>query len=73
MADYQAPVRDMRFVLDELFEDEDVWSLPGYQDLRDGMLDAVLEEAGKFCSRVLQPLNRSGDEEGCEYGQSDTN
>ena len=34
-------------------------------ELDTGLVDAVLEEAGKFCSGVLAPINRSGDEEGC--------
>ncbi|MDX2315790.1 MAG: acyl-CoA dehydrogenase C-terminal domain-containing protein [Gammaproteobacteria bacterium] len=64
MPAYTAPLADMRFVLHELLADEQVQSLPGNEDFTDDLLDAVLDECGKFCASVLQPLNRSGDEQG---------
>jgi butyryl-CoA dehydrogenase len=65
MPAYNAPVADMRFVLHELLAEEQIRTLPGNGDFSTDLLDAVLDEAGKFCSQVLQPLNRSGDEQGC--------
>jgi len=65
MPAYNAPVADMRFVLHELLADEQLHDLPGNEDFPPDVLNAVLDEAGKFCGTVLQPLNRSGDEQGC--------
>ncbi len=61
---YHAPLRDMRFVLQELHKSE---PLPGREELTPELLDSILEEAGKFCSEVLLPLNAPGDLEGCQY------
>src|SRR5271165_15419 len=62
MQTYTAPLRDMRFVLHELHG--------GTQDNAEftpELLDTILEEAAKFCTEVLLPLNASGDEEGCHF------
>lgn len=68
MATYEAPLRDMRFVLHEVLGVEKRFSaLPGQQDTSTDLIDAVLEEAGKFCEEMLQPLNRIGDEHGCVF------
>ncbi len=65
---YNAPLRDMRFVLTEVFDyEKDVATLPGYEEATIDLVDAVLEEAAKFCENELLPLNLSGDEEGCHY------
>jgi 3-(methylthio)propanoyl-CoA dehydrogenase len=61
---YQAPLKDMRFVLKELAGLEAVGKLPGYQDATPDTVDAILEEASKFASEVLDPINYSGDREG---------
>ena len=62
---YNAPVEDMKFLLHELLADEQLQALPGNEDFTPDVLDAVLDEAGRFCEAVLQPLNRSGDEQAC--------
>jgi alkylation response protein AidB-like acyl-CoA dehydrogenase len=67
MTMYQAPQRDMRFVLHELLEVEKLAELPGYEDSTADVIDAVIEEGAKFCENVLFPINRTGDEEGCVY------
>jgi butyryl-CoA dehydrogenase len=67
MPAYDPPIEDMKFVLHELLADEQLQSLPGNEDFSADVLDAVLEEAGRFCSTVLQPLNRSGDAQGCRF------
>jgi alkylation response protein AidB-like acyl-CoA dehydrogenase len=64
---YQAPVRDMRFVLEELVAGGRLQSLPGLEDSDPELIEAILEEAGRFCASVLHPLNASGDREGCRY------
>ncbi len=66
MSTYQAPLRDMQFVLRELADVEGVAKLPGYEDTTD-VLDSILEEAGSFASGVLDPLNRIADKEGCTW------
>lgn len=69
MADYQAPLRDMRFVLNEVFDAPKLWqSLPALAEVVDAeTADAILEEAGKITANSIAPLNRSGDEEGCRW------
>ena len=67
MTSYSAPLRDMRFVYNELFESSDITALPGYEDATPDLVDAVLEEAAKICQNELFPLNRTGDEEGCKW------
>ncbi|MBS7664256.1 acyl-CoA dehydrogenase C-terminal domain-containing protein [Pseudomonas lalucatii] len=69
MADYQAPLRDMRFVLNEVFEVSKLWAeLPALAEVVDeDTANAILEEAGKVTAGVVAPLNRSGDEEGCSW------
>src|SRR5690554_4742674 len=69
MADYQAPLRDMRFVLNEVFDVASLWAqLPGLADVVDAdTAAAILEEAGKVTAGSIAPLNRSGDEEGCSW------
>ena len=62
---YRAPLRDLRFVYYELFDGEALTRLPGFEDATPDVVEAVLEEMGKIASEVLQPLNASGDEEGC--------
>ncbi|WNF47343.1 acyl-CoA dehydrogenase C-terminal domain-containing protein [Pseudomonas sp. SG20056] len=69
MADYKAPLRDMRFVLNEVFEVSKLWAqLPALAEVVDeDTAAAILEEAGKVTGGVIAPLNRSGDEEGCSW------
>jgi len=68
MAQYLPPIRDMQFVLHELLEVESrLAELPAHAETGRELIDQVIEEGGKFCSEVLFPLNRTGDEEGCTY------
>ena len=64
MSAYVAPLKDMRFVLNELAGLADVARLPGYQDATPDTVDAILEEASKFATEILDPINYSGDQEG---------
>ena len=61
---YNAPTRDMHFVLHEVLEVSRS-GIPGYEELEADFTSAVLEEAGKIAREVLAPLNASGDAEGC--------
>ncbi|MBB5322088.1 acyl-CoA dehydrogenase C-terminal domain-containing protein [Marinobacter oulmenensis] len=73
MADYQAPLRDMRFVLNEVFDAPSLWaSLPKVAENVDpDTADAILEEAGKITTGVLAPLNREADEQGCKWNDGE--
>lgn len=68
MPAYKAPLRDVRFLLNEVFD------FPGhYAKLSNGadatpdMVEAILGEAARFCEEVLSPINHSGDLEGCHF------
>jgi acyl-CoA dehydrogenase len=68
MGQYTAPLRDMHFVLHELLGvDAALKALPAHADTDADTINQILEEAAKFCSGVLFPLNQSGDAEGCTY------
>jgi alkylation response protein AidB-like acyl-CoA dehydrogenase len=66
MPTYKAPVEDAQFLLNDVFHIERYANLPGYSDASPDVVQAILGEAGKFCSDVLTPLNRMGDKEGCK-------
>ncbi len=66
MPTYTPPLRDMRFVLHEVFDAvSQLKALPRHAELDVDTVDAILEEGGKFASEVLAPLNGPGDIEGC--------
>jgi len=67
MPTYAAPVDDIRFVLEELLRVERLAELPGYGDATPDLIATVVEEAARFAETELQPLNQSGDEEGCTF------
>jgi acyl-CoA dehydrogenase len=64
MSTYHAPLADMQFVLNELAGLEQVASLPGFADATPDTVTAILEEAARFATEVLDPLNATGDREG---------
>ncbi|GAB3670234.1 acyl-CoA dehydrogenase [Salinisphaera aquimarina] len=67
MADYRAPTRDMRFILNEVLDAARIRALPGFDEYEPDTVDAILEEAGRFAGSVLAPLNRVGDTEGATW------
>ncbi len=69
MSSYVAPLKDMRFVLNELASLAEVARLPGFGEATPDTVDAILEEAGKLASGVLDPLNQSGDQEGSQWAE----
>ena len=67
MPQYNPPLRDMQFVLHELLAaGDELQALPAHAEVDRDTMNAVLEEAGKFASQVVFPLNQSGDAEGCK-------
>ena len=66
MPSYTPPLRDMQFVMHEVFKvTDDFKAMPHHADIDVDTINAVLEEAGKFATDVIFPLNISGDSEGC--------
>ena len=61
---YEAPVKDLNFVIKNLINLDELSKIPDYQEFSDDLVDAILEEAGKIGSEVLDPCNLSGDHEG---------
>ena len=67
MPQYNPPLRDMQFVLHELFKVADEFkAMPSHAETDADTINAVLEEGGKFAAEVIFPLNRAGDVEGCK-------
>ena len=67
MTTYKAPLRDMRFVMQDLLNFEKHYqSLPGCDEVNQELIDAILGEASKFSEDVIAPLNAIGDTAGCE-------
>lgn len=67
MAEYAAPLKDMQFVLKHVVGLDQVNTLPGWDEMTDDVVDAILEEAAKFAGEVLSPLNASGDRTGATF------
>ena len=66
MPQYNPPIRDMQFLLHEVFDAvATLNTLPPHAEVDKSTLNAVLEEGGKFAAQVLTPINLSGDAEGC--------
>lgn len=67
MSTYVAPVRDMQFVMHELADLEAVTQLPGYEESSPELVEAIMDEAGKFATEVIDPINPIGDRQGCTW------
>jgi alkylation response protein AidB-like acyl-CoA dehydrogenase len=64
---YRAPLREVRFVLEELLSAQSLAAFPGFADYSNELAQSVLEEAARFAEGVLEPLNRPGDIEGARW------
>lgn len=68
MPEYKAPLRDLKFITEEVLGLHDHYaSLAGAEEATPDMVDAILEEGAKFAERVLSPLNQIGDQQGCHF------
>ena len=63
---YKAPVEDVSFLLNDVFQIDRYDNLPGFSDASADVREAIIGEAAKLAEEVLQPLNRVGDLEGCK-------
>ena len=72
MGQYQAPVRDMQFVMHELLNVESEYkNIPAHAEMDADTINQVLEAGAQFTSEVLFPLNAVGDREGCKHSRDD--
>ena len=68
MATYKAPLRDIRFLLNNVFDAERLFaSMPGTSEVSGDLIAAIVEEAGKIAEGLLSPINQSGDAEACYF------
>jgi len=69
MPEFKAPLRDIRFVMNEMLDSESHYRNLGADEATPDMVDAIIQEGAKFCEQVLSPLNRVGDSEGCTWSE----
>ena len=69
MSSYNAPLKDMQFVIRDLVGLAEISALPGFEEVNADLIDAVLGEAARFAREVLDPLNRSGDRQGAQLAE----
>ncbi|WP_019029412.1 acyl-CoA dehydrogenase C-terminal domain-containing protein [Colwellia piezophila] len=67
MPEYKAPIRDIKFVMQELLNCDNHYQKLGYEDASLDMVDAIISEAAKFTEQVVAPINQIGDEQGCTW------
>ncbi|WOT03563.1 acyl-CoA dehydrogenase C-terminal domain-containing protein [Shewanella youngdeokensis] len=70
MLEYKAPIRDIKFVMQELLGCEAHYQRLGYQDATVDMVDAIIAEAAKLTEQVIAPLNQVGDQQGCTWHEN---
>ena len=61
---YEAPIKDLNFVIKNIIDLNKLSEVDDYKEFSDDLVEAVLEEAGKIATEVLDPCNLSGDHEG---------
>lgn len=72
MPTYKAPLRDIRFLMNELFDYPAHYAtLQNGENADPDTIEMILEGAADYCENVLSPLNQSGDEEGCHFNNGE--
>ena len=66
MSNYVAPTKELQFVMKELADIESIAKFPGFEEATPDMIEAILEEAGKLATHVLDPINLCGDQQGAK-------
>jgi len=69
MPEYKAPLREIKFIMDEVLNSEAHYTNIGADDASPDMVNAIIGEGAKFCEEVLAPLNQVGDQEGCTWSE----
>ncbi|MDX5298858.1 MAG: acyl-CoA dehydrogenase family protein, partial [Gammaproteobacteria bacterium] len=69
MPDYKAPLREIKFVMNELLDSEKHYASIGAEEAAPDMVEAIIQEGAKFAEQVLSPLNATGDREGCVWSE----
>jgi len=64
---YRAPLKDLRFVLEQLLEVQQLAQLPRYSEFSSELAGSILEQAGRFAEQVLAPINALGDRVGAQF------
>ena len=72
MSTYHAPLAEIKFVMNELAGLSQVAKLPGFEDATPDTVSAILDEASKFATNVLDPLNVVGDRDGAKWIEGGT-
>ncbi len=68
MTVYHAPIQDFQFLLQSVLRaEQNLYGLPGFEELDAEVATMVMEEAAKVCEQVLHPLNGPGDQQGCQF------
>ncbi len=68
MPEYKAPLRDMQFVLHDVFKAEQLWeTMPAMEEVNRELADAILEESAKINESLIAPLSQPGHEEGVTW------
>ncbi|MFZ4551461.1 MAG: acyl-CoA dehydrogenase [Aquabacterium sp.] len=71
MSTYQAPIRDMLFTMQEVAGLDGICAQPGHEETTPDLVEAILDEAGRFATGVLDPLNWPGDQQGARWDQGE--
>ena len=66
MPQYKAPLRDMQFLLHDVYNVESYYQDLGYEEVNKDLVDAILTEGAKFTENELDPCRQTGDEQGAK-------